>query len=230
MVPIRDDIPSRSVAYVTYTLIILNVIVFIYQLTLGESLMAFFQQWALVPAKLSAHFMGKPTDLAVPAWVTLFSSQFLHGGYMHLGGNMLFLWVFGNNVEDEFGKIKYIVFYLGCGAFAALSQWVFSTQSTIPMLGASGAIAGVLGAYIVRFPRAKILTVVPLGFIVTLLKIPAIVFLGLWFVTQAFSSVASLSAQAQIGMEGGGVAYWAHAGGFVCGAALGALLGVFRRR
>jgi membrane associated rhomboid family serine protease len=229
VVPIRDDIPTRSVAWVTYLLIALNIIVFIYQLTLGDALKDFYQIWALVPAKLTASFMGKPTDLPFPAWTTLITSQFLHGGFMHLGGNMLFLWVFGNNVEDALGKIKYIIFYLGCGILAALTQWFFSIQSDIPMLGASGAIAGVLGAYILKYPKARILTMVPLGFVIAPFQIPAVFFLGFWFLQQAFSGLVSLNAQAQIG-GGGGVAYWAHAGGFVFGAGLGALLGLFKRR
>ena len=140
---------------------------------------------------------------------------------------MLFLWIFGNNVEDRLGHIRYLIFYLACGALAALSQWFFSMGSAIPSLGASGAIAGVMGAYIIRYPRAQILTLLPLGIIFTTIRIPAVFFLGWWFVQQAFYGVASLNAPANIGMESGGVAYWAHAGGFVFGAILGPLLGLF---
>jgi membrane associated rhomboid family serine protease len=226
VVPIRDDIPSRSVAYITYILIVLNVVVFIYELSLGEGLKHFFQVWALVPVKLTKSLVGQPTGLPFPAWVTLFTSQFLHGGFLHLGGNMLFLWVFGNNVEDALGKVKYLLFYLSCGALAALAQWLFSTGSMVPTVGASGAIAGVLGGYIIKYPHAKVLTLVPLGFIVAPFRIPAIFFLGFWFLQQAFYGVASLSVSTQVG----GIAYWAHAGGFVAGAALGALLGLFSPR
>lgn len=236
MVPLRDDNPTRSVAYVTYIIIVLNLLVFIYQLSLCSAaglaedchhLEAFFQVWALVPAKLTASFGGEPTGLPFPAWVTLFSSQFLHGGFLHIAGNMLFLWIFGNNVEDKLGHIKYIIFYLGCGALAALCQWFFSANSLIPSLGASGAIAGVMGAYILRFPQAKVLTLVPLGFFITTFQIPAIFFLGFWFLQQAFYGIASLGVQTSTGMAQGGIAYWAHAGGFVFGAILGPLLGLF---
>lgn len=234
MVPLRDDNPTRSIAYVTYAIIILNVLAFLYQLSLCAesglsescaSLSAFFQVWALVPAKLTASFAGKSSGLPFPAWVTLFSSQFLHGGFMHIAGNMLFLWIFGNNVEDKLGHLKYIIFYLGSGALAALTQWFFDTSSVTPCIGASGAIAGVMGAYILRFPQAKILTLVPLGFFITTFQIPAIFFLGFWFLQQAFSGVASLGVETN-----GGVAYWAHAGGFVFGAVLGTLLGLFADR
>lgn len=138
--------------------------------------------------------------------MTLITSQFLHGGFLHLGGNMLFLSIFGNNIEDRLGHIKYLVFYLTCGVLAGLSQWFFSQNSTIPSLGASGAIAGVLGAYILRFPQAEILTLIPLGFFVTTARLPAHLFLGFWFVQQAFYSVASLQSRSDIGMEGGGIA------------------------
>ena len=143
---------------------------------------------------------------------------------------MLFLWIFGNNVEDQLGHFKYLFFYLACGVLASLTQWFFGAYSNIPSLGASGAIAGVMGAYILRFPQAKVLTLIPLGFFITTFRIPAIWFLGFWFVQQALYGVASLNAPANIGMEGGGVAYWAHAGGFVFGAVLGPLLGLFSNR
>jgi membrane associated rhomboid family serine protease len=211
---------------VTYGIITLNVAVFIHELGLGANLNQFFQLWALVPAELTASFQGQPTDLPHPAWITLFTSQFLHGGLLHIAGNMLFLWVFGNNVEDQLGHFKYVVFYLSCGALAALSQWFFNIHSDIPSLGASGAIAGVMGAYIIRFPKAEVLTLIPLGFFWWTVNLPAVFFLGFWFAQQAFNSVASLNAP----MDMGGVAYWAHAGGFVFGALLGPLLGLFQDR
>jgi membrane associated rhomboid family serine protease len=140
---------------------------------------------------------------------------------------MLFLWIFGNNVEDQLGHFKYLLFYLACGALAALSQWYFAPLSNIPSLGASGAIAGVMGAYIIRFPKAEVLTLIPLGILFWTIRVPAIFFLGFWFVQQAFYGVASLGVPTNIGMESGGVAYWAHAGGFIFGAILGPLLGLF---
>lgn len=232
MVPLKDDNPTRITPYVTYGLIAVNVLVFFYELSLQQAgaLDRFFQLWAVIPAQLSASLAGQPTPDPVAEWIPLFTSQFLHGGWLHLGGNMLFLWIFGNNVEDCLGHVKYLIFYLACGALASLAQWFFSMQSGIPSLGASGAIAGVMGAYILRYPKAEILTLIPLGFFITTVRLPAFVFLLFWFVQQAFYGVASLGQPSSIGMESGGIAYWAHAGGFVFGAILGPLLGLFSSR
>ncbi|MCM1984256.1 rhomboid family intramembrane serine protease [Lyngbya confervoides] len=228
MVPLRDNNPTHIVPVVTYGLIGLNVLAFIYELSLtGEELNSFFQVWAVVPQLLTRSFQGLPTGLPFPAWITLITSQFLHGGFLHIAGNMLFLWIFGNNVEDKLGHLKFIVFYLTCGVLAGLAQWYFSALSTTPSLGASGAIAGVMGAYILRFPQAEITTLIPLGFLFWTARVPAIFFLGFWFIQQAFYSVASLEVTTNVGMSGGGIAYWAHAGGFVFGAVLGPLLGLF---
>lgn len=228
MVPLRDDNPVQITPYVTYTLILLNVLVFLYQLTLPlPELEQFFRTWAVVPAQLTASFQG---ELPPTEWITLFTSQFLHGGFLHIAGNMLYLWIFGNNVEDSLGHTRFLIFYLACGALAALTQWFFSAYSNIPSLGASGAIAGVMGAYILRFPRATILTLIPIFFFLTTIRIPAVYFLGFWFVQQAFYGLASLGTSANIGMESGGIAYWAHAGGFVFGAILGPLFGLFKPR
>ncbi|OLP18320.1 rhomboid family intramembrane serine protease [Leptolyngbya sp. 'hensonii'] len=228
MVPLRDENPTQITPYVTYGLIVLNVLVFVYELTLAPpALQEFFQTWAVVPRQLSATLNGHPVVAGPPEWLTLFTSQFLHGGFLHIAGNMLFLWIFGNNVEDRLGHIKYLIFYLACGALAALSQWFFSMNSSIASLGASGAIAGVMGAYVLRFPRAEVLTLLPLGLIWTTVRVPAFFFLGFWFLQQALYGIASLQVPANIGMEGGGIAYWAHAGGFVFGAILGPLLGLF---
>lgn len=228
MFPINDDNPTRIRPYVTYALIAINIVVFLHEMSLApQQLQGFFHLYAVVPKELTASLNGIPVNQPVPETLTLVTSQFLHGGIMHIAGNMLFLWIFGNNVEDKLGHVKYIIFYISCGVLAALSQWVFSVQSGIPSLGASGAIAGVMGAYILRFPKAKIRTLVFLGYFVTTLKVPAFLFLGLWFVQQAFSSFASLAVQTDVGMETGGIAYWAHAGGFVFGAILGPLLGLF---
>jgi membrane associated rhomboid family serine protease len=230
--PLSDDNPTRLTPYVTYGIMALNIAVFLHEITLlPQQLDVFFDAWAVVPAELTASFVGQViSPSAVPEWFTLLSSQFLHGGFLHIAGNLLFLWIFGNNIEDKLGHSKFLVFYLGCGVLAGLTQWFFSATSAIPSLGASGAIAGVLGAYIIRFPRATVLTLIPLGIIPWFTRIPAVFFLGIWFIQQALYSVASLGARSTIGMESGGVAYWAHAGGFVFGVILGPLLGLFDDR
>ena len=229
MVPLRDENPTQITPYVTYILIALNLLVFGYELSLSPGqLNQFLQHWAVVPQELTASFSGLSTADA-GEWGTLISSQFLHGGFLHVGGNMLYLWIFGNNVEEQLGRVRFLLFYLVCGALAVLAQWYFNPLSVVPSLGASGAIAGVMGAYIFRFPQVRILTLVPLGIFLTTFRIPAILYLGFWFVQQAFYGVASLEAPVTIGMEGGGIAYWAHAGGFVFGAILGPLLGLFSK-
>ncbi|MBF2062826.1 MAG: rhomboid family intramembrane serine protease [Calothrix sp. C42_A2020_038] len=230
MVPLRDNNPTTTTPYINYLLIAVNVLVFIYQLSLSpQGLQNLFRTAALVPCQLSNTCPVGVDSQLIPEWLTLITSQFLHGGYLHLGGNMLFLSIFGNNIEDRLGHIKYLIFYLTCGVLAGLSQWFFSQNSNIPSLGASGAIAGVLGAYILRFPRAQILTLVPLGFFITTVRLPAYFFLGFWFFQQAFYGVASLQARSNIGMESGGIAYWAHAGGFVFGAILAPFFGIYKR-
>ncbi len=224
MVPLRDDNPVSTTPVVTYGLIGLNIAVFLYQLGLSRvGLDRWFEAWALVPAQLSESFQGA---LEAPAyeWITLVSSQFLHGGFFHVGGNLLYLWVFGNNIEDQLGHLRFLIFYLGCGVLAGLTQWMFDPASTVPTVGASGAIAGVMGAYILRFPRAHIVTLIPLIIFFTTIRVPAIFFLGFWFVQQALFSLASLSSEAS--WSDGGVAYWAHSGGFVFGLILGPLLGL----
>lgn len=224
MVPLHDDNPTTTTPVVTYGLIGLNIAIFVFQLSLSrEGLDNFFDAWGLVPAQLTESFQGA---LEAPAyeWITLVSSQFLHGGFFHVGGNLLYLWVFGNNIEDQLGHVKFLIFYLGCGVLAGLTQWVFDPYSTVPTIGASGAIAGVMGAYILRFPRATIVTLIPLIIFFTTIRIPAIFFLGFWFVQQALFSLASLSTNVNLGSSG--VAYWAHSGGFVFGLILGPLLGL----
>ncbi len=228
MVPLRDENPIKITPYVTYALIAVNILVFLYELTLtGPQLEGFFHLFAVVPRELTASFNGIAVNQPVPEPLTLITSQFLHAGFAHVGFNMLFLWIFGNNIEEELTHLKYLIFYLACGVLAALSQWFFSAQSAIPSLGASGAIAGVMGAYILKFPAAKIVTVVPLGFFFPIFRIPAIFFLGFWFLQQAFNGLMMLEVPANVGMESGGVAYWAHAGGFVFGVILAPLLGLF---
>lgn len=234
MIPLHDDNPTKITPYITYGLIIINVLVFLHQKSLEVSVSqqqinAFYHFYAVVPQELSASLRGVSVNQPVPEWLTLITSQFLHGGWLHLGGNMLFMWVFGNNIEDKLGRFTYLFFYLSCGVLASLCHWFFSMQSGIPSLGASGAIAGVMGAYIIRFPRAQILTLVPLGFFITTLRLPAVFFLGIWFLQQAFFSFTSLGMPAGMG-ETGGVAYWAHSGGFVFGVILAPLLGLFNDR
>ncbi|MEM6611711.1 MAG: rhomboid family intramembrane serine protease [Cyanobacteria bacterium P01_C01_bin.72] len=223
MIPINDENPTYSTPIVVYALIALNVVVFLHQMSLGRGIEGFFQLYAVIPQQLSASFAGIPTNQPVPELLTLITSQFLHGGLAHIGGNMLFLWTFGDNIEHDLGHFKFLLFYLACGVLAGLTHWFFGMQSGVPTVGASGAIAGVMGAYLLRYPRAKIVTILPLFIIFTTVRIPAIYFLGFWFVQQAFSSVASLGMP-----EAGGVAYWAHSGGFVFGAILGPMLGLFR--
>ena len=228
MVPLRDENPIKITPYVTYALIAANILIFIYELTLTPPLLdGFFHLFAVVPREFTASLNGISVNQPVPEMLTLVTSQFLHAGFAHVGFNMLFLWIFGNNIEEELGSIKFLIFYLSCGILAALTQWFFSAYSGIPSLGASGAIAGVMGAYILKFPNARVVTLLPLGFFFTTVRVPAIFYLGFWFLQQAFNGIASLEAPANVGMESGGVAYWAHAGGFVFGAILGPLFGLF---
>jgi membrane associated rhomboid family serine protease len=229
VVPLRDNNPTFITPYITYLLIAANIAVFGLELSLSKpALDQFFSVWAVVPVQLTESFNQTGTA-PIPEWVTLFSSQFLHGGFLHIAGNMLFLWIFGNNVEEQLGHIRYLVFYLACGALAALSQWYISAYSPVPSLGASGAIAGVMGAYILRFPGAKITTLIPLGFLFWTADIPAFFFIGFWFLQQAFSGLASLDVPSSVGMVEGGIAYFAHAGGFIAGAILGPIMGLFTR-
>lgn len=229
MVPLRDENPIRITPYVTYGLILVNILVFVVELSLSSGqLQDFMRQWAVIPAELTVTFRGDlPEGETLRELLTLITAQFLHGGFLHIAGNMLYLWVFGNNVEEQLGGAKFLLFYLACGVLASLTQWFFDPLSNIPSLGASGAIAGIMGAYIIRFPGAEVLTLIPFFIFITTIRIPAVFFLGFWFVQQALYGVASLETQTNIGMSGGGIAYWAHAGGFVFGALLAPLLGLF---
>lgn len=230
MFPLYDENPTRITPYVTYGLIGINVLVFLHEFSLSDAqLNQFFQLYAVVPRQLSISFAGGVINQPVPEWITLFTSQFLHGGWWHLISNMVFLWVFGNNIEDRLGHFKYIIFYLACGALAALCQYTISPGSMIPSLGASGAIAGVLGAYVIRFPRAVVNTIVFLFIFITTIRVPAYVLIGFFVIQNVISGVASLQAAAGMGIETGGVAYWAHIGGFVFGLILAPLLGLFNR-
>ncbi len=206
MFPIRDHNPSGRMPYVTYALIAANVAVFIMYWPLmsdPRALTEFYIGWAMIPAKVS--YAG--------AYHTLITSTFLHGGIMHLAGNMLFLWVFGDNLEDEMGHLPYLAFYLACGAGSGLAQLVSEPYSLVPTVGASGAIAGVMGGYLLLFPKAKVDVLIIFIIFFRILPIPAWIMLGLWFVFQVFGGLS-------IPTTGGGVAYWAHAGGFVIGVLL----------
>ncbi len=199
MFPIGDDDSSRrTVPMVTYALIAVNVLIFIVELTGGD---AFIMKWAFVPKRFLANPAGD--------FITLFSSMFMHAGWLHLGGNMLYLWIFGDNVEDRFGHLKFILFYIICGLAATFAQLAFSIGSDIPNLGASGAIAGVLGAYILLFPQGKVRVLQGQRVI----QVSALIVIGLWIVLQLFSGFGSIAGAGQTG----GVAYMAHIGGFVAG-------------
>jgi len=206
MMPIGDDNSARrTVPLVTYALIALNVLVFFLELTGGDELI---MQWAFVPSRFLADPAGQ--------FLTLFSSMFMHAGWLHLGSNMLYLWIFGDNVEDRFGHIKYLIFYLICGLAATFAQMAFNMNSNIPNLGASGAIAGVLGGYLLMFPQQAVKVLVGNR----MAAVSALIVIGMWFVLQLFSGVASISSTA----DTGGVAFMAHIGGFVAGFLLTFLL------
>jgi membrane associated rhomboid family serine protease len=220
--PLYDENPTRITPYITYGLIGINVLVFLHEWRLPDAqLNQFLQLYAVIPSQL--------TRFPNTEWITLFTSQFLHGGWWHLGSNMLYLWVFGNNIEDRMGHFKYLIFYLTCGALAALCQWIIDVNGTIPSLGASGAIAGILGAYLIRFPQARVVTLVFIFFFITTIRFPALVLIGLFVVNNVVSGLASLQAAANMSVESGGVAYWAHIGGFVFGIILSPIFGLFKQ-
>ena len=211
MIPLRDVIPSRTTPYITVTIIVLNVLAWFFELALPADVRTvFLQVYGVVPADFHA--------------TTLITSMFLHGGWMHVLGNMWYLWIFGDNVEDRLGHGRFIVFYLLCGIIAALGQIAIDPASTLPTIGASGAIAGVMGAYFVLYPRSRVLTLIPLIIFWEIIELPAIVLLGFWFVIQLFSA-GTIAITASTG--GGGVAFAAHVAGFVVGM-IGGLL--FRKR
>lgn len=214
MIPLKDLTPRRSFPVATLLLILANVLVFLYQVSLSErAANALVRVYGLVPVRIEYALAGTHHVTFASAFVPLFTCMFLHGGWMHIIGNMWFLWIFGGNVEDRFGSFPYLLFYLVCGLGSGLSQVLFSWGSNVPSIGASGAISGVLGAYMVFFPRSRILTLVTLLFIWFLARVPAVVFIGLWFLVQLLSGVSTLAA-----INKGGVAWWAHVGGFALGA------------
>ena len=201
MIPLRDVIPSRTTPYITVTIIVVNALVFVFELRLPLTDRArFIEVYGIVPASVAS--------------LSLLTSMFLHGGWLHFLGNMLYLWIFGDNVEDRVGHGRFIVFYLTCGLAATLAQVVSNPTSVVPIVGASGAIAGVMGAYFVLFPRSRVLTLLPLFIFWELIEVPAILFLGFWFLLQLLSGVGSVGA----GQDVSGIAFWAHIAGFATGA------------
>jgi membrane associated rhomboid family serine protease len=214
MIPLHDDNPTELKPYVTIAIIVIASLAFLWQQSLGpagqkEAVYAF----GLIPAVLFGKAQLPPELAVIPPEVSIFTSMFLHGGWMHLIGNMLYLWIFGNNVEDAVGHGRFVAFYLVCGVAAALADALWDPGSTIPMVGASGAIAGVLGAYLLLYPRARVMVIIPLGVFSRIVWVPAVVVLGLWIALQLLQG-----ALAPTGV--GGIAYWAHIGGFVAGAIL----------
>lgn len=203
MIPLRDDNPSRTTPFVTVAIIAANIAVFVYQIALGPVEEEFVTRYGAIPAEV-LHWGSYEHSFPLP--YTLFSAMFLHGNFLHIGGNMLFLWVFGDNVEDFLGHVKFLFFYLTTGAVASLAHIVVSPDSGVPMIGASGAISGVLGSYFLLYPTARVLTLVPFFPFFFRAQLPAAMFLGLWFLMQMLNAPA-----------GGGVAWYAHIGGFVAG-------------
>ncbi len=212
MIPLRDEVPTRHFPIVTVILIAVNVLVYVYQFFLPDlQLNIMVYKWAYIPIEYTRFEQVYP-ELAVPFGLTVFTSMFLHGGFMHLAGNMLYLWIFGNNIEDQLGKIKFIIFYLVSGIAAVALFTAFDPSSEVPMIGASGAIAGVMGAYMVLFPNARIHTIIFLGFFIQAVRVPAKILLVFWFAMQIIFGLPSLMGPSQ-----GGVAWFAHVGGFAFG-------------
>jgi membrane associated rhomboid family serine protease len=219
LIPLRDINPTERFAIVTFTLIVLNIAVFVYELTFGTpGGETFLLSYALIPTRL--FYPDSATVGTIPAAATLFTSMFLHGGWLHIAGNMLYLWIFGNNVEDATGRVRFFIFYLLCGLFAALAHAFLNSSSLTPMIGASGAVSGVLGAYVLLYPRARVVTLVLFGFYIRTVEVPALIVLGLWFVLQFLNVLVSSG-------SGGGVAWHAHIAGFAAGIAL---IGLFKRK
>ncbi len=225
MIPFRDNQASRRLTLINVMLIVANIAVFIYEASLGVGIENFIYQYAMIPAHLTSALEGTRELVRVPYGIgtppvleTIVTSMFLHGGILHLAGNMLYLFIFGAAVEEAMGHVRYMLFYLICGIASALAMAAFTPHSTVPVIGASGAIAGILGAYFVLYPRAKISTILPIFILMYFVEIPAIVYLLIWFVAQLY---AGLSQNPEVA---GGVAWWAHVGGFLVGMLLGPLL------
>lgn len=239
MLPLKDDVPTRSFPLVTVALIVINVLVYLYEFALGmpgeptraarlaaeRAYEAFVYEFGLIPCRMGEVCPSRLATALAGAphpWLTVFTSMFVHGGLFHVGGNMLYLWIFGNNVEDSMGKGRFVVFYLLCGVAAALAQYLQDPGSPIPMVGASGAVSGALGAYLILYPHARVWTLVGFGWFWRLVPVPAVLVLGFWIVVQVLNSLVTFGKG-----QPGGVAFLAHIGGFVAGMAL---IGLFRRR
>lgn len=236
MIPLADENPSGKKPYIVYILIILNVLAYIYDVLGAQGPFGKLWDYSMIPysvvhntplmQKMPVIYHGTQAVIERlhhglnPQWLTIFTSMFMHGGFAHIGFNMLYLWIFGNNIEDALGHIKFLIFYLACGVLAALAHIYSDPNSMIPTVGASGAIAGVLGAYLVLYPKNTVRTLIMLGYYWDFADIPAIFVLGAWFVIQIVSGLFGAA-----GMQGGGVAYWAHVGGFVAGMVLIILMG-----
>lgn len=218
MIPLKDENPSLTFPLLTVGLIGANVLVFFYQLALGERLIPFIYRMGLIPYEL-IHMTDIPPATSIPIPLTLLTSIFLHGGLLHLAGNMLYLWIFGDNVEDSMGHLRFIIFYLLCGAFASLFHILVNPNSKVPTIGASGAISGVLGAYLVLYPRARVMTLIFFFYLIRIVRLPAMFFLVVWFLWQIIGA----------GLPGGGIAWFAHIGGFAGGVALVKLFAKKRR-
>ncbi len=224
MIPLKDTIPSRTVPFVNYALIVLNCVLFLYQISLGYQLEKFLYTWGVVPAIFFAPLTYRELGL-FDRVLPLVTSMFLHGGWLHLLGNMLYLYIFGDNVEDRLGHIKYFFFYVLCGVFAVIAHLLTNPYSRVPTIGASGAIAGVMGAYFFLFPYSRVVTLIFIFFFIDVIEIPAFFFLAFWFILQFLNGTISFSAQ---NAASGGVAWWAHIGGFIAGILLLFLFGVHR--
>lgn len=221
MIPIRDTVPSRTYPVVTIGLIAVNSIVFLYELSLGSRLSGFVATFGLVPARY--FHLGEIGASPIGRFLPFFTSMFLHGGWFHVIGNMWYLWIFGDNVEDRMGHVKYIIFYILCGLAAGFAHLFTNSRSGIPTVGASGAIAGVMGAYFILYPRARVWTLIPLFIFVQFVELPAFIFLGFWILMQFLIGTFSMT----LSSSQGGVAWWAHIGGFAAGVIL---VFIFRKR
>lgn len=226
MIPIRDDTPRFSTPYVTYFLIALNTAVFLYEWSMGlqsqRELNALIFEFGVVPRHVTAALAGSGSTSLLGAFIPILTSMFLHGSWLHIIGNMWVLWIFGDNIEDYLGHFTYLLFYFVCGVAASIAHILLNLTSRVPSVGASGAIAGIMGAYFVLYPKARVLTIVPLIIFFTFWWLPAWIVLGYWFLVQFLSGAAtSIAVTSQ---SGGGVAFWAHVGGFVAGIVLIKLL------
>ncbi len=217
MIPIKDTIPSKTFPFATIFLIVINFAFFFHEIFLEYNLMQFIRIYGVIPRKYYLFGIYKFNFLSMI--IPLLTSIFLHAGWMHIFGNMLYLWIFGDNVEDKLGHFRFLIFYILSGIFATFVQIYINPFSTTPIIGASGAIAGVLGAYFIFFPKSRIVTLVPIFFFIRIIELPALVFLGFWFLIQFFSGTL-LSSQS-LNINEGGIAWWAHIGGFIFGVGYG---------